>query len=121
MTNLTPATEPDIAQSTEQLARASADEGRERTSSWRLMLPTMTPWLAVGIVLVLGIALFGIIGPSLVGDPSTIRDIGLTGPSGDHLLGTTQTGQDVLAQLAWATRGSLQIGLLVGVLATILS
>jgi ABC-type dipeptide/oligopeptide/nickel transport system ATPase component/ABC-type dipeptide/oligopeptide/nickel transport system permease subunit len=36
-------------------------------------------------------------------------------------VGTTQTGQDVLAQLTHATRGSLQIGLLVGVMATILS
>jgi len=127
VTNLTPATEPDIAESTERLARIDAqtaggpEDGRARTSSWRLMLPTMTPWLAVGILLVVGIALFGIIGPSLVGDPATIRDIGLTGPSAAHVLGTTQTGQDVLAQLAWATRGSLQIGLLVGVLATILS
>ena len=38
-----------------------------------------------------------------------------------HLLGLTQTGQDVFAQLAYATRGSLQIGLIVGVLATVLS
>ncbi|QZN87184.1 ABC transporter permease [Cellulomonas sp. C5510] len=121
MTNLTPATEPDILEATEQRAEAEAAGGHRRQSSWRLMLPTMTPWLAVGIVLVLGIAVFGIIGPSLVGDPSTIRDIGLTGPSGEHPLGTTQTGQDVLSQLAWSTRGSLQIGLLVGVLATLLS
>lgn len=121
MTNLTPATEPDIAEATEQRAQVEAEEGHRRTSSWRLMLPTMTPWLAVGLVLVAGIAVFGIIGPSLVGDPSTIRDIGLTGPSGEHPLGTTQTGQDVLSQLAWSTRGSLQIGLLVGVLATLLS
>ena len=37
-------------------------------------------------------------------DPATS---GLTPPSRAHLLGTTQTGQDVLAQLAYATRGSL--------------
>ncbi|MBQ0985355.1 dipeptide/oligopeptide/nickel ABC transporter permease/ATP-binding protein [Streptomyces sp. F63] len=43
-------------------------------------------------------------------------------PPGDgFLLGTTQTGQDVFAQLAHATRGSLQIGLLVGIMATLLS
>jgi peptide/nickel transport system permease protein len=85
------------------------------------MLPTMTPWLAAGLGLVGAIALFGIVGPFFVQDPTVIRDIGLTGPSAQHLLGTTQTGQDVFAQLAWATRGSLQIGLIVGILATALS
>ncbi|WP_081883506.1 ABC transporter permease subunit [Glycomyces tenuis] len=90
-------------------------------SGWRMLLPTMTPWLAVGLSLVVGITLFGLIGPFLVGDPEQIRDQGLTGPSGEFWLGTTQTGQDVLAQLAHATRGSLQIGFLVGVLATLLS
>lgn len=122
MPNPTTGNEPDVALATEQLALEEARTGHtKRRSAWRLMLPTLTPWLAIGLALIVGIVLFGAIGPMLVGDPSVIRDIGLTGPSADHLLGTTQTGQDVLAQLAWATRGSLQIGVLVGVLATILS
>lgn len=86
-----------------------------------MLLPTLTPWLAVGLGLVGAIVLFGIVGPYFVQDPTVIRNIGLTAPSGDHIMGTTQTGQDVFAQLAYATRGSLEIGLLVGVLATILS
>lgn len=90
-------------------------------SGLRMLLPTMTPWLAVGLILVVGITLFGVLAPFLVGDPDQIRDQGLSGPSAEFPLGTTQTGQDVLAQLAYATRGSLQIGLIVGVLATILS
>ncbi|MFC5288749.1 dipeptide/oligopeptide/nickel ABC transporter permease/ATP-binding protein [Actinokineospora guangxiensis] len=85
------------------------------------MLPRWSTRLGVGLGLVGAIALFGLLGPLIVGDPRTIRDIGLTGPGGGHLLGTTQTGQDVLAQLAHATRGSLEIGLLVGVMATALS
>ncbi|QTI91068.1 ABC transporter permease [Streptomyces sp. AgN23] len=85
------------------------------------MLPSWTPKLAAGLGLVVAIALFGLIGPVPAGDPDTIRNIGLTAPSGDHWLGTTQTGQDVLDQLTHATRGSLQIGLLVGVMATALS
>ncbi|GAB2972316.1 ABC transporter permease [Frigoribacterium salinisoli] len=121
MTNVSPGTEPAITDSTEQLAAGSADLGRPPRSAWRLMLPTMTPWLAAGLVLIGAITLFGVLGPLVVGDPATIRDSGLQGPSAEHWLGTTQTGQDVLAQLAHATRGSLQIGLLVGVLATILS
>lgn len=90
-------------------------------SGWRVLLPTMTPWLAIGLILVGGITLFGLVAPFVVGDPRQVRDRGLTGPSAEFWLGTTQTGQDVLAQLAYATRGSLQIGFIVGVLATVLS
>jgi peptide/nickel transport system permease protein len=121
MTNVAPDTTTTVVDSTSQLAAEAADLGKPRRSAWRLMLPTMTPWLAAGLSLVGAIALFGIVGPFFVQDPTVIRDIGLTGPSAQHLLGTTQTGQDVFAQLAWATRGSLQIGLIVGVLATALS
>jgi peptide/nickel transport system permease protein len=121
MTNVAPLTEAAVADPTAELAAASADSGKPPRSPWRLMLPTMTPWLATGLILIGVIVLFGVVGPFFVGDPAAIRDIGLTGPSAQHLLGTTQTGQDVFAQLAWATRGSLQIGLIVGVLATALS
>jgi len=94
---------------------------RRPIPAWRMLVPTMTPWLAVGLALVAGICLFGLLGPLFVGDPDTIRDVGLAGPTGELWLGTTQTGQDVFAQLAHATRGSLQIGFLVGILATVLS
>ncbi|NAZ84265.1 ABC transporter permease subunit, partial [Kineococcus sp. R8] len=57
----------------------------------------------------------------VVQDPSRVSDVGLTGPSAEHWLGTTQTGQDVLAQLAHATRGSLIVGAVVGVVALALS
>jgi peptide/nickel transport system permease protein len=125
MTNLTPENEPFPADAVEKTVAeqdAAADEaGRERRSGWRMLLPTMTPWLALGLTLVAGITLFGIVGPYVVGDPNQVRDIGMTGPSAEFLMGTTKTGQDVLAQLAYATRGSLQIGFLVGILATALS
>ncbi|MEZ0491466.1 ABC transporter permease [Kineococcus sp. TBRC 1896] len=94
---------------------------RRPAPAWRMLLPTMTPWLALGLALVAGVCLFGLLGPLLVGDPDTIRDIGLSPPTAQLWLGTTQTGQDVFAQLAHATRGSLQIGFLVGALATVLS
>lgn len=100
--------------------RPAAPAARPRPA-WRLLLPTMTPWLATGLVLVALIVLLGVVGPYLVGDPDAISSSGLAGPSSEHWLGTTQTGQDVLSQLAHATRGSLQIGLMVGVLATVLS
>jgi peptide/nickel transport system permease protein len=87
----------------------------------RLALPPMTAKLAAGLIIGGLILLFGIIAPFFVQDPAKVHDLGLAGPSGDHLLGTTQTGQDVLAQLAYATRGSLTIGAIVGVITLALS
>ena len=43
------------------------------------------------------------------------------GPSAAHLLGTTQVGQDVFAQLVWGTRLTLVITLVVSTLATLIS
>lgn len=87
----------------------------------RLPLPPMTGKLAAGLAIAGAIVLFGLIGPFFVDDPSKVSEIGLTAPSAAHPLGTTQTGQDVLAQLAYATRGSLTIGAIVGVLTLLLS
>jgi peptide/nickel transport system permease protein len=42
-------------------------------------------------------------------------------PSAQHLLGTTQTGQDVLSQLLVGIRMTIELALLVGVIATALS
>lgn len=81
----------------------------------------LTPTFVVGSAIVSAIVLFGLLGPFFVQDPLAIDNMGMTPPSGDHLLGTTQTGQDVLAQLAWATRGSLAVGVLVAVMALLLS
>jgi peptide/nickel transport system permease protein len=43
------------------------------------------------------------------------------GPTSSHLLGTTATGQDVLSQLLVGTRSTVVLGLLTGVIATLLS
>jgi peptide/nickel transport system permease protein len=77
--------------------------------------------LITGLILTGAMVVFGFVFPFFVGDPGQIDNIGLAGPGAGHILGTTQTGQDVFAQLAYATRGSLIIGLLVGILATVLS
>ncbi|WP_430786464.1 ABC transporter permease [Actinoplanes sp. G11-F43] len=81
----------------------------------------MRPKLVAGLALGAPIVLFGLVGPLLVQDPARVGDIGLSGPSAEHLFGTTQTGQDILAQLAYATRGSLIVGAIVGVLTLLLS
>jgi peptide/nickel transport system permease protein len=81
----------------------------------------LTPKFIVGVSIVSLIVLFGVVFPFFTQNPNAISDIGLTPPSAAHLLGTTQTGQDVFAQLASATRGSLIIGVAVGALTLILS
>ena len=108
---------------TTQAAEPAAPAGNQvkRARRRRLGLPPMTAKLAAGLAIGGVILIFGLVGPFFVQDPSRVDDIGLTGPSGGHLLGTTQTGQDVLAQLAYATRGSLTIGAIVGALTLLLS
>lgn len=44
-----------------------------------------------------------------------------SGPSAAHLLGTTQSGQDVLSQLVWGTRASLEVAIGAGVLTTLMA
>ncbi|AOS62578.1 ABC transporter permease [Actinoalloteichus hymeniacidonis] len=90
-----------------------------RSSRARGML---TDWkLRLGLIIVGLFALIGLVGPLLIADVGAISDEALHPPSSNHLLGTTQTGQDVFGQLVYATRGSLIVGLVVGVLATVLS
>lgn len=98
----------------------ATDAGPRRApaAAWRRIL---TPKFVTGATIVAAVVLFGIVAPFLTQDPRAVSDAGLSGPSGDHLLGTTQVGQDVLAQLAHATRGSLIIGITVGALTLALS
>jgi peptide/nickel transport system permease protein len=51
-------------------------------------------------------------------NPQTFSNDSLAAPSAAHWLGTTQTGQDVFAQLVYGTRVTLLVGFSVGVIAT---
>ncbi|RAX20856.1 ABC transporter permease [Actinomyces sp. Z5] len=104
--------------STQTSTAAGSRPARRSGSRFRLRV---TPKLVVGTTIVVLTILFGLVGPLVVGNPSTVRNLGMTAPSGEFPLGTTQTGQDVLAQLTYATRGSLLIGLIVGSLTLLLS
>jgi peptide/nickel transport system permease protein len=97
---------------------AQIDE-TEKATATRRRRPAAT--LVVGLGIVVAIVLFGLIAPFFTQDPLAVSNDGMQGPSAAHLLGTTQTGQDVLAQLAHATRGSLMVGVIVAVLALFLS
>ncbi|SEE74490.1 peptide/nickel transport system permease protein [Arthrobacter alpinus] len=95
---------------------AAAASGRPKKNRNRQRRPRSAKLIA-GLSIAGAIALFGILGPMLLGDPNAISNETLAAPGNGMLLGTTQTGQDVLAQLAHATRGSLTIGVLVGAMA----
>ena len=79
----------------------------------------------VGVVLLGLFVLAAIIGPLVepynpaFQNPS--QALSLKPPSGAHLLGTTQTGQDVLSQLLTGIRLTLELALIVGVIATVLA
>jgi peptide/nickel transport system permease protein len=65
--------------------------------------------------------LVAIIGPFFTSNPNQIGGPQYAGPSAHYWLGTTQTGQDVFAQLVVSTRSSLEIGVGAALLATFVS
>lgn len=79
----------------------------------------------IGAVLFAAFLLAAIIGPMVEPyDPGFVNQnpaVSLNRPDAQHLLGTTQLGQDVLSQLLTGIRLTLEVALLVGVIATVLS
>ncbi|MFI6322372.1 ABC transporter permease [Nonomuraea sp. NPDC050556] len=78
----------------------------------------------VGAVLLAAFALLALAGPWLAG---TLLGLGArtidydalgVGPGGAHPLGTTQSGEDILAQVLVGARGSVLVGLVTGVVST---
>jgi peptide/nickel transport system permease protein len=78
-----------------------------------------------GVVLFGFFALAAIIGPFVTPYPPGFQNpapaLSLHAPYGAHLLGTTNSGQDVLSQLLVGIRLTMELALLVGVVATVLS
>jgi peptide/nickel transport system permease protein len=78
--------------------------------------------VTAGLVIVAVFVVAAIVGPMLAPySPSALSPAVLQPPSWSHLLGTTQTGQDVLSQLLVGTRSSLLVGFLAGGCATVLA
>jgi ABC-type dipeptide/oligopeptide/nickel transport system permease subunit len=83
---------------------------------------------AVGLAIVAVLALFALIGPSVVGHDPYTSDFasGISPdklpvpPGGAHLLGTDRLFRDMLARLAYGARMSLVIGLLSSTIATVI-
>jgi peptide/nickel transport system permease protein len=79
-------------------------------------------WVTAGLVIFAVFVFLAIFGSTLAPyDPSALGTQVLAPPSAAHLLGTTQTGQDVLSQLLVGAGPTLEIGFFAGVIATALS
>jgi peptide/nickel transport system permease protein len=78
-----------------------------------------------GVVLLGLFVLIAVIGPLVTpyspGYQNPNPALSMAAPSAAHLLGTTESGQDVLSQLLVGIRLTLELALLVGVIATALS
>jgi peptide/nickel transport system permease protein len=96
-------------------------QDRQRLSLWR-RLPAKAK---VGVILFGLFVLAAVIGPLVSpydpGYQNPSPALSLHAPDAAHLLGTTQSGQDVLSQLLTGIRLTLELGLLVGVAATALA
>jgi peptide/nickel transport system permease protein len=79
------------------------------------------PRLLAGVGIVGFFALVAIVGPFLVHDANSFSNFQFAPPSARFWLGTTQTGQDVFAQLVVSARATLEIGAGAGLLATVVS
>jgi peptide/nickel transport system permease protein len=74
-----------------------------------------------GVIILLLFAVIALLAPALApGDPTDFVDRPHLPPSAQHLLGTTGQGQDVFAQTVWGGRATLSVGILAGVLTTLL-
>ncbi|HEY2507031.1 MAG TPA: ABC transporter permease [Streptosporangiaceae bacterium] len=100
---------------------AGASASAQQLGRWR-RLPVNAK---VGAILLGLFALAAIIGPLVTPyDPSYQNpspSLSLQSPTAAHLLGTTQSGQDVLSQLLVGIRLTLELALIVGVVATALA
>jgi peptide/nickel transport system permease protein len=78
---------------------------------------------AMAGAVILFVMVFVAIFPGLIApyDPSATIFLPSQTPSWHHLLGTTAIGQDVFSQLIWSTRLTLEVTLVVSVIATFIS
>ena len=80
-----------------------------------------SPLAWAGGAIVAALVLVAAVGPAVAPyEPEAVVGPSLAAPSGDHLLGTTDAGQDVLSQLLAGARSSLVTALLAAAFATAL-
>ena len=106
---------------TNVVAAAVAQTGSGTGRLTGLRAAFRSPRLVVGTSIVGFFVLLAIFGPFFFSNPNALSNTDLAGPSLRHLLGTTQIGQDVFAQLVVSARNTLLIGVGAGLLATVVS
>jgi len=77
--------------------------------------------LLLGLVIVGIFAVLAIVGPMIFANANQFSHAEWAPPSASHWLGTTQLGQDVLAQTIVSARATLEIGAGAGLIATVIS
>lgn len=94
-------------------AAADADLRRHRgLPAW-----ARSPKVVVGTSLLGVFVLLAIIGPMIAPyDPSATSTATAAAPSSAHLLGTTNTGQDVLSQVLTGARESMEVAVVAAVI-----
>jgi peptide/nickel transport system permease protein len=94
----------------------------EATRRRRVVQIPKSPKILIGLGILAFFILVAVIGPWVAPyDPSATSVDLLAGPSSAHLLGTTQSGEDVLSELLVGARSTVVIGFLAGLIATALS
>lgn len=77
---------------------------------------------AVGTAILLAFVVIALFAPLIAPyNPQAMTFTPQQGPSWQHLLGTTSTGQDVFSRVIWGTRVSLMVGLVTGLIASVLA
>ncbi len=76
----------------------------------------------IGLAMTLVVAVMAIAAPWLAPHDPAVQDTArrLEGPSSDHLLGLDDLGRDVLSRVIWGARVSLQVGVSVVVISTLI-
>ncbi len=110
-----------------RVAAGGPEAEAAKSSIWRGLnrIEALRSWkILLGLGIIGFFVLVAIFAPLIAHqDPQAFnRNVALPEPpSAEHWMGTTQTGQDVFAQLVYGTRLTLLIGFLVGAVATALS
>jgi peptide/nickel transport system permease protein len=110
-----------VTAATTAAAAPPADDQVQSRPGGRLRQALHSRRLVAGVAIVGFFVLLSVIGPLFAQNPEALSRATYQPPSAAHWLGTTQTGQDVLAQLVVSARASLVIGFGAGLVATVIS
>ncbi|MBV7364153.1 ABC transporter permease [Actinomycetaceae bacterium TAE3-ERU4] len=118
-------TEPESRDLTPETLPADADVPTKRTKIWKLYLRRFmrNRMAALGLVIIISLVLFAIVGPYMTPWKYDDPDFLALGepPSANHWFGTQAAGNDLFAQCAHAVGRSLIIGFTVSISTTIIA